>query len=145
MKIAINAISATAGGAQSYLVNLIRALPALGAHEYLLYLPGSRPPELAELPPGFRVETCAWAQSGYAARLLWEQCILPRRARRWGADVLLCVGNFCPLWSPVPVLLLSRNALYFTPRYLQDLLGRHHYGWAARHLLMTRLAVLSAR
>jgi glycosyltransferase involved in cell wall biosynthesis len=145
MKIAINAISATAGGAQSYLVNLIRALPALGPHEYLLYLPGRRPPELAELPPGFQAETCAWAESGYAARLLWEQWILPRWARRWGADVLLCAGNFCPLRSSVPVLLLSRNALYFTPRYLQDLLGRRHYGWAARHLLMTRLAVLSAR
>lgn len=145
MRIAINLIAATAGGGRSYLVNLFRMLPSLGDHRYLVFLPGSRPPELAGLPPGFEAETCAWAESGYAARLVWEQWVLPRRARRWGADVLICAGNFCPLRSPVPVVLLSRNALYFTPRYLEDLLERRHFGWAARHLLMTRLAVLSAR
>ncbi len=145
MKIAINAISATAGGAQSYLINLARVLPALGNHEYLIYLPSRRPPELGGLPAQFRTATCRWAEPASAGRFLWEQWTLPREARRWGADVLLCLGNFCPLWSPVPVVLLSRNALYFTPRYLDDLLARRHYGWALRHLLMTRLAVLSVR
>lgn len=145
MRIAVNAISATAGGARTYLLNLARILPALGAHEYQLYIPSAAAPDLAALPSNFRLLTSSLAESGYSGRLLWEQFVLPRRILRWGADVLLCVGNFCPLWSPVPVLLLSRNPLYFTPRFLEDLLERGHYLWALRHAAMTRLAVWSAR
>jgi glycosyltransferase involved in cell wall biosynthesis len=145
MRIAINAIAATAGGARTYLIQLARTLPGLDDHEYLLFLPVDRPPDVTALPSRFRLETCSWAESSYAARFVWEQWVLPRRARDWRADVLLCVGNFCPLRSPVPVVLLSRNALYFTPRYLHDLAERRHYAWALRHRLMTRLAVLSAR
>lgn len=145
MRIAINAISATTGGARTYLLNLVRVLPGLSSHEYQLYLPASAAAETADLPSNFRVAVSPWAESSYPARFLWEQLLLPRRVRRWGADVLLCVGNFCPLWCSVPVVLLSRNALYFTPRYQADLLARGHYGWALRHSAMSRLALWSAR
>ena len=145
MKIAINAISATAGGARTYLLNLARVLPGLGSHEYQLYLPSSAVAEMADLPRNFRLVVSPWAEHGYAARLLWEQLVLAREVKRWGADVLLCVGNFCPLRCPVPVVLLSRNPLYFTPRFLADLIERRHYIWAAQHVLMTRLALWSAR
>ncbi|HYM09315.1 MAG TPA: glycosyltransferase family 1 protein [Bryobacterales bacterium] len=145
MRIAINAISATAGGARTYLLNLARALPALGAHEYQLYIPKAAAPDLAALPANFHIALNRWAERNYAARLVWEQTVLPREAKRWGADVLICVGGFCPLRSRVPVLLLSRNPLYFTPRFLRDLLERRHYAWALRHVAMTRLSLWSAR
>jgi len=145
MRIAINAVSATSGGARSYLLNLARVLPELEPHEYLLYIPASAAAGLPRLPENFRIVPSAAARSGYAARLVWEQVLLPRQVRRWGADVLVCVGNFCPLRSKAPVLLLSRNALYFTPRYAQDLRERGHHGWILRHHWMTRLAVESAR
>jgi glycosyltransferase involved in cell wall biosynthesis len=145
MRIAINAISATRGGGRTYLLNLARVLPQVGSHEYRLYAPASVAPALSGLPSSFEVTVPAGAERGYWARLLWEQIVLPASARRWGADVLICLGGFCPLWSLVPVLLLSRNPLYFTPRFLTDLIERGHYTWAARHLAMTRLALWSAQ
>jgi len=145
MRIAINAISATAGGGRTYLLNLIRVLPALETHEYLLYVPVASGNELAGLPSNFKVEESSFAERSYMARFFWEQLVLPRRIARWGADVLICLGNFCPLRSPAPVVLLSRNSLYFTPRYLEDLLQRRHYGWALQHRLMSRLALQAAR
>jgi glycosyltransferase involved in cell wall biosynthesis len=145
MRIAINAISATRGGGRTYLLNLARALPRVAAHEYLLYVPASVAPALAGLPANFQIAVQAGAERNYLARWFWEQIALPAAARRWGADVLICVGGFCPLRSGVPVLLLSRNPLYFTPRFRTDLLQRGHYAWAARHLAMTRLALWSAQ
>ena len=130
MRIAINAISATAGGARTYLLNLARVLPGLGGHDYLLFAPLATAPDLRSLPNNFCVLHDRWAERSYMARLLWEQYWLPRRLIRWKADVLVCVGNFCPLWCPVPVVLLSRNPLYFTPQFLKDLLERGHYLWA---------------
>ncbi len=145
MRIAINAISATAGGARTYLLNLARALPGLAAHEYRLYIPAATAPDLSGLPPSFELRSVPWAERRYSARLWWEQVRLPQELETWRADVLVCLGNFCPLRCPVPVVLLSRNPTYFTPRYFDDLLARRHYWWAARHLAMTRLALWSAR
>jgi glycosyltransferase involved in cell wall biosynthesis len=145
MKVAIHGLSATAGGGRTYLLNLARTLPALAPHQYRLYAPLAAATDLADLPKSFRVLHCAWAERSYAARSFWEQFVLPREVKRWGADVLLCLGNFCPLRSQVPVVLLSRNALYFTPRYSRDLWERGHWLWVARHLLMSRLALRSVR
>ena len=145
MRVAINAISATAGGARTYLLNLARALPGLASHEYRLYIPAAAAPGLAGLPSSFELRSVPWAERRYSARLWWEQVLLPRELKTWRADVLVCLGNFCPLRCPVPVLLLSRNPTYFTPRYFDGLLARGHYLWAARHLAMTRLALWSAQ
>jgi glycosyltransferase involved in cell wall biosynthesis len=145
MRIAINAISATGGGGRTYLLNLGRALPQVAPHEYRLYIPASAATALSGLPSNFEITVQAGAERSYLARLFWEQIVLPASARQWGADVLVCVGGFCPLRSPVPVLLLSRNPLYFTPRFLADLMERGHYAWAARHVAMTRLALWSAQ
>ena len=142
MKIAINAISATAGGGRTYLLNLARALPSLAGHQYRLYVPAAAP-DLASLPGNCEVRS--EARRGNVARSVWEQFSLPDELRRWGADVLICLGNFCPLRCSVPIVLLSRNALYFTPRFIDDLLERGHYLWAAKHKIMARLALASAR
>src|SRR5579885_3352471 len=83
MKIAINAISATTGGARTYLLNLARALPSLGRHEYQLYIPGSAAPDLAGLPGDFELLQNARAERSYVQRLVWEQSTLPRRVSRW--------------------------------------------------------------
>jgi glycosyltransferase involved in cell wall biosynthesis len=120
-------------------------LPGVGEHEYLLFLPTATRAELADLPGNFRPAHVPWAERSYAARFFWEQFFLPREVQQWRGEVLVCLGNFCPLWCPAPVLLLSRNALYFTPRYLRDLRERGHRLWALRHVLMSRLALASAR
>ena len=143
MRIAVNALSATAGGGRTYLLNLARFLPEFHGHEFLIFAPAASAGDLQRLPANCRVAHAPWAESNYAARFFWEQFRVSRDVRRWKADVLIAVGNFCPLRSFVPVLLMSRNPLYFTPRFLPDLLGRGHYFWAMQHKVMTELAIRS--
>ena len=51
--------------------------------------------------------------------------------RECGADVLLSTGNFAVRKSPVPQILLSRNALYTSPDFFRDLRQRREYKiWA---------------
>ncbi|HEY1272940.1 MAG TPA: glycosyltransferase, partial [Terriglobales bacterium] len=66
------------------------------------------------------------AAEGYsAARRFWfEQRGLPGLLRRSGADVLVSAGNFAIRSSPVPQILLSGNALYFSKEFACDLLQR---------------------
>jgi hypothetical protein len=47
--------------------------------------------------------------------------------RHSGADVLLSTGNFALYRSPVPQILLSRNALYTSSYFLHDLRDRGDY------------------
>ena len=145
MRMAINAIASTAGGGKTYLFHLTKRLNGLRGWQIDLWVPPAAVDEYGALSPHIQVRTSRLAHAGLVGRLLWEQLILPRELRRQGVKVLLCLGNFCPLWPSVPVVLLSANALYFCRQYLRDLLARHHYGWALSHLLRTRMAVRSAR
>jgi glycosyltransferase involved in cell wall biosynthesis len=145
MKIAINAVASSAGGGRTYLLNLLRLLPALRPHEYEVWVPAESEPEFRELAPALRIRSSALAHRGFAGRLLWEQFMLPRQLARENFDVLICLGNFCPLASPVPVVLISANALYFSRRFRGELWRRRHFGWLLRHLGKGRMAVWSSR
>jgi glycosyltransferase involved in cell wall biosynthesis len=65
--------------------------------------------------------------SSVAMRFFEEQHTVPRLVRQCGADVLLCTGNFALLNSPVPQILLSRNALYTSRDFYADLRSRSDY------------------
>jgi glycosyltransferase involved in cell wall biosynthesis len=62
-----------------------------------------------------------------ANRLWYEQRSLPRIILSSGANVLLSTGNFALYRSPVPQILLSRNALYLSADFLRDLRQRGEY------------------
>jgi glycosyltransferase involved in cell wall biosynthesis len=64
---------------------------------------------------------------GTAQRFRQEQTALPKLARRVRADVLISAGNFALRKSPVPQVLLSRNALYTCPDFYRDLVRRREY------------------
>ncbi|HVO59511.1 MAG TPA: glycosyltransferase family 1 protein [Terriglobales bacterium] len=127
----INAGSASAGGGLTYLRNFVTELlgredvgatilvSAQGAR--LLSLPSSEP-SCARI----RIVRCPWG--GTAPVRYWrEQWELPRMIRSAGADVLLSTGNVALRHSPVPQILLSRNALYTTPEFFRDLRARRDY------------------
>ena len=145
MRMAINAIASTAGGGKTYLFHLTKRLNGLRGWQIDLWVPPAAVDEYCSLSPHIQVRTSRLAHAGFVGRLLWEQLMLPRELRGQGVKVLLCLGNFCPFWPSVPVVLLSANALYFCRQYLRDLLARRHYGWAISHLLRRRMAVWSAR
>jgi glycosyltransferase involved in cell wall biosynthesis len=143
MRIAINAIASTAGGGKTYLRHLVGWLQSRKSDEFEVWVPALG--DFENLPGHIRIRTSRLAQSGFLGRLAWEQVVLPWRLRREAAQALVCVGNFCPYACPVPVVLLSANALYFSRRFLSELWRRRHLMWILRHLLKRELVLGSAR
>jgi len=66
-------------------------------------------------------------RGGSGRRFYNEQRRLPDLIRRSRADVLLSTGNFALYCSPVPQILLSRNALYTSSDFLRDMRDRGDY------------------
>jgi glycosyltransferase involved in cell wall biosynthesis len=128
----VNALAASAGGGLTYVRNIVPHLAARkDVRTILLVGPGLR----QELVPGNNLEViCEPDRLGGVGRYWFEQRSLAKLVRSSGADVLLSAGNFALRNSPVPQILLSRNALYTCPDFYQDLRRRREY----RLLLDTR-------
>lgn len=139
MRLFINGLAASAGGGLTYLRNVIPHLSRRTGVEATVLLNPQVRGEFGELPNISFVGTAAG--SGAVRRLLHEQWALPNLVRRHGAQVLVSTGNFA-LWnSPVPQILLSRNALYTSEDFRRDVRARRDYtiwadtlikGWLAR-------------
>ncbi len=125
IRLFINALSASAGGGLTYVRNV---LPLLGGRKDVsttLLINDSFRSEIAE---SSQVKVLRESYPASTARRFWaEQVHLPRLIRRSRADVLLSTGNFALLRSPVPQILLSRNALYLSPDFLRDVQERGDY------------------
>src|SRR5579884_835753 len=107
----INAAGASAGGGITYLRNV---LPHIGARNDVraTVLVSRELDGEIKLSVGITFLRLADGRFGTAGRFLREQWSVPRLIRDCGADILLSPGNFAILRSPVPQILLSRNALY---------------------------------
>lgn len=124
MRILIYAPAARMGGARAHVLGLVPELAALEPGDQGLLL--AQPDLLADLPPlssNWTVRPERAEQRGFVRRLIWEQRVLPRLARDWGADVLLSFGSFVPLSAGFPTVLEAANALPFT-RAFWTLLAR---------------------
>jgi glycosyltransferase involved in cell wall biosynthesis len=128
----INAFAASAGGGLTYVRNIV---PCLGKREDVRVT--------VLLSSAFRQELGNWpniefldipATTSIGRRFWLEQRMLPDLIRRSGAQVLLSTGNFA-LWnSPVPQILLSRNSLYTSADFENDLRRRGDYRlWLDAH------------
>jgi glycosyltransferase involved in cell wall biosynthesis len=121
----VNALAASAGGGLTYVRNVIPHLATCTrARATVLVNPELR----HELGNRANVDILETQSPESMARRFWfEQCELPKLIRRSGANVLLSTGNFA-LWnSPVPQILLSRNALYTSSDFTNDLRRRGDY------------------
>lgn len=121
----INALAASAGGGLTYVRNV---LPRLAVRDHVrttVLLSETLRGEIAESARATVLQSPSSASSG--RRFWYEQRNLPEVIRRSGADVLLCTGNFALYRSPVPQILLSRNALYTSADFLRDLRDRGDY------------------
>jgi glycosyltransferase involved in cell wall biosynthesis len=137
----INAASASAGGGLTYVRNV---LPCLAVRADTRVTAVVDPSLQAEVPQSANISVSvlnAESTGGVVRRLWYEQSNLPGIVRRSGADVLLSTGNFALYRSPVPQILLSRNALYLSKHFQRDLRERGDYrlwldtevkGWLAR-------------
>jgi glycosyltransferase involved in cell wall biosynthesis len=120
VRILINAPAARMGGARAHVLGLVPELAAIAPDDTGLLI--AQPEVIAALPdlPSNWTTHAERAQTrGFVGRLIWEQRVLPRIARRWGADVLLSFGSFVPLRAPCPTVLEAGNALPFTGAFWQ--------------------------
>ena len=125
IRLLINALAASAGGGITYVRNFI---PQLQAHENVKATVLVNRTLRENLPSGTNINFVEQdAPAGVVARFWYEQRTVPALIRETAANVLLSTGNFAIWNSPVPQILLSRNALYTSERFLQDLKSRGEY------------------
>lgn len=121
----MNALAARAGGGLTYVRNV---LPRLALRDNVHTTVLVNEPLRGEITPSARVTVAqSNCPAGAARRFCYEQRNLPHIIRRSGAEVLLSTGNFALYRSPVPQILLSRNALYTSTDFLRDLQERGDY------------------
>lgn len=107
-RLLINAVHAKAGGGVSYLRNMLPLLAADARLDVHLVVHQDQTTLFEPLPTdvGLHVENF---RSSFLSRLLWEQIVLPFRARALRADVTFCPANFCAFLAPRPVILLRNT------------------------------------
>lgn len=136
MKIAINATAAVAGGAVTYLHNVLPALAALDKeNEYRVLLPSHQDETMFDLPSNFHLEPVSFPTPKRLRRLIWEQTILPTWLRKEKVDVLYAPMDIAPLLAPCSVVLAVRNP---NPYY------RSLKGQSVKFAFQKRLSQLSA-
>jgi hypothetical protein len=129
----VNALAASAGGGLTYVRNIV---PHISARQDVstTLLVGTELRQ--ELSPRNNIELIDEpVRAGTVWRFLFEQRSLANLVRSSKADVLLSAGNFALHNSPVPQILLSRNALYTCPDFYMDLRRRREYRlWLATQI-----------
>jgi glycosyltransferase involved in cell wall biosynthesis len=122
MHILLNSLAASAASGLTYIRNVVPHLARRNGIKTTVLVSRSLRDELGDTPN----LTVAIAAEGYpTGRRFWfEQRKLPALLHRNKADVLISAGNFAIRRSPVPQILLSGNALYFSAEFARDLLKR---------------------
>ncbi len=133
-RILIDATMARTGGGFTYAANLLPRLVALAPERAFLVLLRS-PALAAELASAPTLELDLLPEVGLAARARFTFSELPRRAARWGADLLFVAGEIVPLGCPCPSIASFRNPNVFG-------LWR---GTPLRLVVLRALCVLTAR
>lgn len=119
MRIAINALAvspARPGGDVSYVIELVRRLPALDpSMEWLVFATHEGSALVGQLAPNARYELCKLPGEPIVARALWEQAALPRLAGRARLNLLFAPVNVAPVAYRGRTLLTLHEAEPFMP------------------------------
>jgi glycosyltransferase involved in cell wall biosynthesis len=145
IRLFVNALGASAGGGLTYIRNVLPRLAARGDVFTTVLLSGTLRHEIKESAQVSVLQADSRLNSG--RRFWYEQRNVPDLIRRSGASVLLSTGNFALWRSPIPQILLSRNALYTSSDFLRDLRERGDYRlWLDTELkgILARWSVLAA-
>jgi len=131
-RIFVHAAAARAGGGRTYLKNVLPLLPTLGGgHEWRVLLPRAQREEFAALDGQLQFVSEPDAEAGGWRRVRFDQSRLRQMLVRDKFDAFVATGNFGLFRPPVPQILMSRNALYFSERHCVELRRRRLYrDWA---------------
>ncbi len=140
-----NALASTAGGGLTYLRNV---LPLLGrtdeSQSFVVLVPPMQLQSFATLShERMKIETVEI--DGTAKRMWWEQTSLRKVIKSEGIDVLVSLGNFALLASPIPQVLFNRNDLLFSDDFERDLKRRNLSGALIAHRFKAWLAKQSIK
>jgi glycosyltransferase involved in cell wall biosynthesis len=115
MKLLINAASTKMGGALTYLIGTARALAACPGVRLTIIMPAEIQDRLRDGLRGAQVEFVLYPfrSTAGAARIYFDQVVVPRMVRAGGYDALFSATGFGTFRSPVAQLLLIPNAHYF--------------------------------
>ena len=116
IRLAIDASSASSGGAVRYLSQICSALSkAAPGNSYFLLNRAEQRFQLPDLPENFTWVQIPDATASLPRRLLWLQVGLPRVLRRIGADVLFAASDVTTLRPPCPMVVMVHNFNPFSP------------------------------
>ena len=114
MKIAINTMSAVAGGGVTYIKNLLTYLSKINTnHQYFILTTLAGKETFYFQHPNFQFLSFKIPSKSPLLRILWEQCILPSFLKKEKVDVLFSPGNVCPLFTTVPNVVMIQNLAPF--------------------------------
>ena len=123
-KVAIDASSASSGGAIRLLSGILPALARTSpGTTYCLLNRASQRSLLPSLPPNIQWHEIPRATQSLPVRLLWLQVGLPRLLRRLNADMLLGASDVSTWRPPCPYVLMVHNFNPFSPMR-SDMWGR---------------------
>lgn len=110
MKIAINTMSAVAGGGVTYIKNLLYHLSKSNTpHQYLIITTLAGKETFYFQHPNFRFLSFKVPSRSPILRILWEQCILPSFLKKEAVHLLFSPGNICPLFINLPNVVMIQN------------------------------------
>jgi len=142
----LNALASTAGGGITYLKNVLPRLTGIDKiNRYFAIVP---PEHLGNYQRYSNERLCietAPVNSGLLKRLFWEQSGIHNYIKSRKIDVLISLGNFALLTSPVPQILFSRNPLYFSDYFERDLKSRRLYALLIGNRIRSLLARYSIK
>lgn len=140
IKVLLNGLASTAGGGVTYLKNVLPLLSRSDrAQSYLVLVPPSRFKDFA-IFQGERMQVETIEIDGALKRMWWEQTGLRDLIKSSGGNVLVSLGNFALMRSPVPQILFNRNDLFFSEEFSQELQRRHLRRELAAHKFKSWLA-----
>jgi glycosyltransferase involved in cell wall biosynthesis len=115
-RIAIEASSASSGGAIRYLSGICPALAEASPNTtYYLLNRASQFSRLPPLPDNFHWVRIPDVTKSVPVRLLWLQTTLPRNLKELQVDVLLAASDISTLRPPCPLVLMAHNFNPFSP------------------------------
>lgn len=119
-RILINAVSVTAGGGRAYIRNLLREIADddRGYDFSVLCAADQLSEQEACGLPRITLDLLGKSAVRSVLRLLYEETGLPFRARRF--DLLYCIADVAPAWSPVPTVVALRNLNIYDRRFFNN-------------------------
>jgi glycosyltransferase involved in cell wall biosynthesis len=136
LNIALNVLSAQAGGGVSSFVNLLPMLENIDKkNQYIIFF-SNKQKEITEIiPKSFKKVSIDYLPNPYI-RVIWEQLLFPLYLLVYKIDILYSVGNITSLLAPCRIVLLLENSNPYSNLRIE---------WSKKELIRNKLLMYLGR